>query len=378
MNKKKGLLMGAQFMLALTASILITIISGCTKSEPIKIGFVGGITGRVADLGIAGRDGVFLAVEEKNRNGGINGRHIEIIVKDDEQKPDIAIKVDRELIAAGVAVIIGHMTSSMSVAAIPIVNEHKVLMISPTTSTNLLTGLDDYFFRVYPYSAQTSKHLARYVYQKKGLRRTAVVYDTSNRAHTENAFIPFREEFETQGGAIVGVQTFLSGSDVSFMDIAKRIVAQKPDCLYILANAMDTAMLCQQLYKLGQKIQVISSDWSATDEIINFGGVSVEGLFHMRTIDSNSQETRYLKFKEAFYKRFGRYPDFAASHAYDCAQILIKALETNPDPSSLRDTIKGIEIFQSLQTEIRFDKYGDVIRRHYPIRIKDGRFVTEE
>jgi branched-chain amino acid transport system substrate-binding protein len=251
-------------------------------------------------------------------------------------------------------------------------------MISPTTSTNELRGLDDHFFRVMPCSAQTSKELAGYLYDSMGLRSVAVVYDTQNRAHTESAFVSFREEFESRGGKIVSVETFLSGPDVSFSDIAGDITEEQADCLYILANAMDTAILCQQLCKQGKRMQVVGSDWSMTSDIVEFGGKSVEGLFAMHTVDRSSEEPSYQRFKEAFVERFGRDPDFASVHAYDSARVLLKALERNTDPSRLRKTIREIGAFEGLQTEISFDEFGDVIREHHPIEIVDGHFVRVE
>ena len=77
------------------------LFSGCQNSEPIKIGFSGGLTGRLADLGLNGRNGVILAVEEINRNGGVAGRQIELLIRDDRQDPDVARTVDEELITKG-------------------------------------------------------------------------------------------------------------------------------------------------------------------------------------------------------------------------------------------------------------------------------------
>ena len=93
-----NLLLGAALFIAILA------LAGCGRNDPIKIGLGGGLTGRVADRGIAGRDGVILAVEEKNSAGGIDGRLVELLVKDDRQDPVVAARVDRELIDAGVAV----------------------------------------------------------------------------------------------------------------------------------------------------------------------------------------------------------------------------------------------------------------------------------
>jgi branched-chain amino acid transport system substrate-binding protein len=354
---------------------LFLLISGCSKHKPVKIGFVGGITGRVADLGIAGRDAVILAVEEKNRQGGINGRPIKLIVKDDKNQADIAVKVDKELIAESVDAIIGHMTSSMAIAAVETINQSKTFMLSPTVSTNELSGKDDYFFRVYPQSKQTAHHLATHVYDEMKLENVFVVYDITNRAHTENAYQMFSHTFKSLGGNISGTKTFTSGPETNFTELTTDIIAAKPQCLYILANAMDTAMICLQLTKANANIRIVTSDWSATEDVLHFGGKAVEGLFFMYTIDKTSTKQRFVNFQNAFKERFGRNAGFAAVHAYDCAQILFTALEKNDDPAKLRETVKSINIFDTIQTKITFDENGDVSREHFPFTIKNGKFT---
>ena len=170
----------------LILAILVSTAIGCEKKEnPIKVGFVGGLTGRLSDLGTTGRNGVILAVEEINSRGGINGRPVELITKDDQQNPEVALRVDRELVDEGVVAIIGHMTSSMSMVAMPFVNKRKVLMISPTTSTNKATGIDDYFIRMMPPNKSETDHLARHAFKVMGLKKMAAIYDLSNRAYTE-------------------------------------------------------------------------------------------------------------------------------------------------------------------------------------------------
>lgn len=140
--------------LFLTICICIIIFSyftflGCSKKKPVKIGFAGTLTGRLSDLGTAGRNGVMLAVEDINKSGGINGHPVELLIRDDKHDPLVSREVSQDLVNEGVVAIIGHMTSVASVASVPVVNKENVVMISPTTSANDLTGIDDYFFRVY-------------------------------------------------------------------------------------------------------------------------------------------------------------------------------------------------------------------------------------
>ena len=79
-----------KFTSILLIIILVSSITCCSPKEPVKIGFLGGVSGRVADLGIAGRNGALLAVEMRNKAGGLNGRTVELLVEDDQQDAEQA------------------------------------------------------------------------------------------------------------------------------------------------------------------------------------------------------------------------------------------------------------------------------------------------
>ena len=100
---------------ALAAAIFATtlLLTGCGEKEPIRLGFIAGTSGRVADLGISGKNGTQLAVDLANQKGGIDGRKIELLARDDEQNADVARQRYQELIDAKVRAVIGPMTSAM-------------------------------------------------------------------------------------------------------------------------------------------------------------------------------------------------------------------------------------------------------------------------
>lgn len=186
------------------AALGIAVLLGCgSPPEPILIGFVGGTSGRVADLGIAGRDAVLLAVELRNQAGGVAGRKVKLLIKDDEQQPEVAERAVRELIDRGVVAIVGPMTSAMAIAVVPIADEAKVLLMSPTASTDALAGLDDYFFRVNASTLDNASRIARYHLDQHATRRLAVAYDLRNQSYTESWLEGFRATY-VQGGGEAG------------------------------------------------------------------------------------------------------------------------------------------------------------------------------
>ncbi|RJP61380.1 MAG: amino acid ABC transporter substrate-binding protein [Candidatus Auribacter fodinae] len=347
---------------------------GCRKKDPVKIGFVACLSGKLTDRGYSGRNAVLLAVEQCNARGGINGRKITLLIKNDLGDPETARKVVLELIDEGVTAIVGHMTSAMSVASLSLINTYETVMISPTSATNELYNKDDYFFRVYPDVSIVAAALACFAAHELHLTRAAVIYDLNNRAYTETASRVFCEEFKKQGGTIVDTLAVTSSPTVSFHEIIHNLAGKEPDCLVAYTNEMDTATICQQIRKIGKNIQVLSSDWAASAELIQYGGEAVEGTVLLHTIRNDSREPKFVQFRQDYFDTFGVYPGVRASHAYDAASILIRALRENDNPAELKQTLLSIKDFEGIQGKIQFDEYGDIIRTLYPARIKNKTF----
>jgi branched-chain amino acid transport system substrate-binding protein len=351
---------------------------GCQKEQkPIKLGFVGCLTGRLSDLGTSGRNGVLLAVEQVNGAGGIKGRPIELIIKDDQQDKKKALEADEALIEEGVVAIIGHMTSAMSMAAVPLMNRKKVLMVSPTTSTDALEGMDDYFIRVLPPNSAETDHLAYHAVVEMGIRDLSAVYGLANRAYTEKFVNNFAKAFEQLGGKVVLIRSFGPGEAHDFSELAESLMKPDPDAILLVAGALDAAMICQHIRMLGSAIPIFSSGWAMTDDFIEQGGPTVDGVVFSQLIDVDSQTPSYLAFVEAFESRFGDPPDFAACHGYEAARMIIDALKKNPDPQALKETILKQKRFPGVQGEITLDPYGDPKRERFLIRVKNGRFQRE-
>ncbi len=147
----------------MTLALMCALQSGCEEPKPVRIGFIGELTTRAAGLATSGRDGFLLAIEEVNARGGINGRQVEGLVVDARMHKETALHAIHKLADAQVSAIIGPMTSQTAVTIVPTINSLKIPLISPTASTNALSGIDDYFFRVYYTNAQAAQLLAKHL-----------------------------------------------------------------------------------------------------------------------------------------------------------------------------------------------------------------------
>ena len=360
----------------LCVGLLLLVVAACQQEQrPLKVGFIGGLTGRVAGLGVAGRDGVLMAVEEINRAGGIKGRPIEVIARDDQQDAEVARQAVKELIAADVVAIIGPMTSAVAVAIQPIVNREQIVMISPTVTSNQFNEQDDWFFRTTMPLRTNAEKLAKYVSDQR-IRTIAVSVDMANAAYTEDWLASFRKPFEAGGGQVVHVERYRSGAEGGFLPLAERLLRADPDALLLLGGAMDTAMIAQQVRKLGSRVALFASEWACTSDVINFGGKAVEEMRSFVTYNPASQAPRHQAFLVDFEKRFGYQPSFAAVLGYEAACNLFAGLTRNAQRDGLKEALLRAGAFTGLQGEVHINRFGDAERETFLAVIRDGRFTT--
>jgi branched-chain amino acid transport system substrate-binding protein len=271
------------------------------------------------------------------------------------------------------------MTSQTAVDVVSEINRAQIPMVSPTVSTNQLNGLDDYFFRVYYTNAQAAELLARKLPSQADVSSIAAIYDLSNSAYTEDWINHFQEVLGRNGGSLVARIPFDLRSDTLFLDLATEAADAEPQGILILANAVDTAVICQQLTKVGIDLPRYATGWSYSDDLLQFGGKSVEGLHIIQSADLRDPSPEMQHFVKAYQKRFRSFPNFPALHAYDATRMILAILEKTTDPQAIHKELLKMERFAGLQSDLSFDRYGDL---KHPLlhlaRITNGQFIVTE
>jgi len=362
-------------------------LSGCQGQAPIRVGFVGELSGRQSDLGVHERDAAQLAVDDVNARGGVTGRKIELVVRDDKGTPQGAQAADRELIDAGVVAIIGHATSGQTMAGLPVTAEAGVVLLSPSATTPDLSGLDDLFFRVVPTHLDQAQILARHVHENRGIEHIAIVFDTDNAAYSQSYRDAFAAVFQALGGQVTGEVSYSAAEEPDFEPLVTQLQAatarlssrRSPDGLLIVAPALDTALIAQQTRLLDWEPALFASAWAQTEVLIQNGGRAVEGLETAIVFDVHSQAPAYRDFQARYQARFGRLPTFAAGEAYEAVRVLAAALEkTGGQAEGLPQALAQIRNFQGLIGNLSLDEYGDASRTHFLVAVRDGQFITLE
>ncbi len=369
LSKKLGVLL---------LSVAAVVVTACSDEKAVTLGFVAGTSGRVADLGMEGRNGFLLAIEQQNARGGIHRKSIEAILKDDRQNPARVKLVVQELLEANVDAIIGPMTSAMALASADLVNNTDLVLMAATVTTNALTGLDDQFLRTLAPVKSHASVTARYVYNHHHPATAKALIDLDNEAYTRDWLEDYREAYEKNGGTFLGMETFRSGNNVDFVALADKLLQDSPELVVLVMNSVDAALMAKAIHTRIPDALISAAEWAGTERLIELGGSYVEGLYVAQYHDRASTDERYLKFREAYFRRFGQEPGFPSIATYNSTNIVLQALRNKSEAQTLKKTILDIGEFQGVQGKIVFDAYGDVKSKTYVTRVIDGKFVVLE
>lgn len=354
--------------------VLLLLLSACGDKTPIPIGFLGGTSGRFADLGAAGRNGAQLAVDQRNAAGGVRGRQLVLIAEDDKQDSQTAEQAFRRLQRAGVQVMVGPMTSSVAMAVKPLADEARVLMVSPTVTTALLSGKDDYFFRVVADVRDFAEQMATVLNTKHLSNRVVLITDAANAEYSSSWATLFTRSFSSKGGTVVSTESFDSRFERGYDHLAEQVLRGKPSLVVMVTSATDAALIAQKLKEKDPAVILAGTGWSGTSRLIELGGKAVDGMLSEQYYNPKSTAPAFVRFRQDYLKRFGDEPGFAATLGYDAASVVIDALANNPDKLSLKAVLLRKKRFAGLQEEIVFDEFGDAKRPRHMTFVRGGRF----
>lgn len=304
-------------MLAL-ATALAALGCGQGSSEPVRIGVAGPFSDPV---GLPMKLAAELAAGEINAKGGVDGRPIELLIRDDFANPDSAVYIATDLKSAGVAAVVGHLWSGTTIAAAPVYNggDDAVVAISPSSSAPAVSAAGPWTFRLCPSDLEHGAALARWIRNDLGLERGAVLY--LNDEYGRGVRQTFATEFTRLRGTLVAVDPYLGDNpDVTlYLDrLAKQGGAQ---FIVVAGNRGDAEVIIREARRRNLSVPVLGADGLEGIEAI---GPLAEGVYisqaYLPTLDSPANR----RFLEAWRKKYptAGAPNQPAAATYDAVYLL--------------------------------------------------------
>ena len=353
------------------ALIGLAALCGCQPAPPIRLAFIGGLSGRVSELAIDGRNGTQLAVETLNAQPG---PRYEMRVHDDAQSPALgAVAIDAAA-DEGDAFAIGPMTSALAKGMVPQASKRHLVLISPTANSDELSGMDDYFFRVIPPAGPGAVQIAEAAVAR-GLKSASVMAEWRNRSYSEGFVTRFSARYTALGGTPPSVVRYETDQNPDYAQVAAQLLASHPKIVLLVCGAVDAAIVAQQVRRLDANVQIAMASWAANVQLLQLGGRAIEGALVLQAIDLDSQEPAYVDFRKRFIDHFGSPPSQAAVFSYEATMMGAEGLRRKKDSQSLRDVLRTPGAWPGLQQPLVLDRFGDSVSGFRLSEVRAGRFV---
>lgn len=342
----------------------------CGTGKPFVIGFAASLSGNNYQLGLDGRNAAELYVRDVNSAGGINGRQVRLVIRDLGSTPSRVPTAVTELIHEGAKVIVGFYTSTEAVAAIEAARGTGVPLVSPAATASSLTGKDDGFYRTIMSSEGDAPILAGHM-KSRGLTRVLILGATGNATYVDTYAIPLGSLV-----TVVGDIRFGSTAGIDWQNIGAIHDSVGYDAVLIIASALDTGALAQELNKRGLSAPLYASGWAGNKDVIEYGGKSVEGLVFVHQIDTEAEGVRHMaaRYQEVFRTQ----PSFSAIQTWESMEYVCIALrQARGRSGQFAGALASIRSFQGLIGTITMDESGDASRKAFLKRVAKGSIIVD-
>lgn len=362
-----GILRRIGFLSLLTGGL---IASGC--SSDVKVGAVISQTGTLASYGGKVKKGLDLAAEEVNAAGGVRGGQIQLIYRDDQTNEDRARQVTEELIEQeDVGIIIGGISSPVTLAIAPICERTETILLSPSSSASEISQAGDFIYRNYPSDILEGTAMAKFA-RDLGLERV-VVFALDNEWGAGLKEI-FTQQYESKFRKVVMAYDFKDGQTGDFTTWVDEVKEIQPDGVYIAAYINDMAELLKVIQESDLGVVLLGTG-SVTHDLVRMAGPAAEDLIYPQpNFDVQSSEEGVRSFVDAYRAKYGEDPDIYAAHGYDALKLLVLAIEAadGAHPNQLRVGFASIKGHEGAAGRTAFDENGDVVRYPRMFIIRDG------
>ena len=374
-------------------SVLALSMSACGGSEnkstgstdTFKIGGIGPTTGDAAIYGKAVKNGAQLAVDEINKNGGINGKKIEYKFEDDQSDAEKSVNAYNSLKDWGMQMLVGTVTSNPCTAVVE--NTHNDNMFQLTPSATAVESIQyDNAFRMCFSDPNQGSASADYIADNKLASKVAVIYNSSD-PYSSGIYQKFAEEAKAKGLDVVAAEAFTADSKTDFSVQIQKAQSSGAELVFLPIYYQETSLSLAQAKKAGFTPKYFGCD--GMDGILALDGFDkslAEGLMFLTPFTADAEDEKTQTFVKAYKDAFGDTPIQFAADAYDCVYTIKAAIEKSgvtPDKSvsdicdALKTAMTQIKMDCLTGKEITWSADGEPTKQPTVVVVEKGAYKVK-
>jgi branched-chain amino acid transport system substrate-binding protein len=389
-------------MKKMTAKVLMTVLAvslgafallGCGKdSNTIKVGFNLELTGDIPKVGEASKFAAEMLKEDINSQGGleVGGKKykLEFVYQDNEAKAESAVNAALKLINQdGVVAIVGPNSSKQAIPAGATCNDSQVPMVTPWSTNPDTTKDRPWVFRACFLDPFQGPVAANFAAKQFGAKTAAVIFDIANDYSKGLAEI-FKVEWEKKMGAgsVVGFESH-GTKDQDFSAQLTKIIAGKPDFIFVPDNYNQVALIVKQAHDLGYKGPFMGSDAWGSAELMTLCGKDCIGQFFSTHYAAAGAQGATKEFIDRFSAKYKYVPDDVAALTWDATRLVLQAIQgagkvekdIKAERKLVRDALANIKEFAGITGNMKFAGTGDPNKCAVVVQISpEGKFEFKE
>ena len=349
----------ASLLGALSAAVLGLAASPTLAQDPIKIGFIGSLSGPSSKSGEAITRGLTIAIEEINAGGGLLGRKLELLRRDDEANPGKGLIAARELTQREkVAVLFGGLQTPVSLAIVPFVNQVKVPFMGPWAAGTPVTkngAKENYVFRVSAVDELVDVALVERAVKVHGAKKPGMIL--INNPWGESNEKGLKAALAAKGMKYAGIEK-VEGADVDVVPQLTRLKEAGADALFMVANVGPSAQVVKSLQRMNWDVPIVSHWGPAGGRFSELAGPWSEKVEMIQTFTfSGNDSPKAAAMLEKLKKRFTEIksaadvtPAVGIANAYDAMHLVALAIKNagSTDGPAIRKGFYAIDTYDGL------------------------------
>ncbi|MFL6804374.1 MAG: ABC transporter substrate-binding protein [Xanthobacteraceae bacterium] len=368
----------ARVCVLLAASLAFGLTTSAEAQDKLKIGLITTLSGPPAVLGQQQRNGLQLAI--KAGGGKLGGREVELIVQDDELKPDVAVtKVKTFVERDKVDFVVGPIFSNILQAIFKPVTDSGTILISPNAGTSSFAGKEcnpNFFVTSYQ-NDQVFAVAGKYA-QDTGVKKAFLM--APNYQAGRDALAGFKAFFK---GELVD-EVYVPLNQLDYSAELSKIAAVQPDAIYVFLPGGMGVNFVKQFRQAGlaDKVKFLSA-FTVDESTLPAQQDAALGFYAGANWAPHLDNPQNRTFVANYEKDFGAVPATYAFQAYDAALLIDSALKATKGDTSNKDALRAAMAkaeFTSLRGKFRFNTNHYPIQDFYLVKVAkrpDGKFQTE-
>jgi len=345
-------------------------------ADTIKLGIAGAHSGDLASYGLPSVKAAELVVRDINAKGGILGKKVELLIEDDACKPEMATNTATKLVSGKADIVMGHICSGATKAALGIYKDAKLIAVSPSATNPELTQSGQYpgFFRTIASDDAQAMLEVDFAVNRLKLKKIAVLHDKGDYGKGLAEYA--RKFIEAGKTARVVLYEGITPGAVDYSAIVLKIKQSGAEGVIYGGYHPEASSIVSQMRKKGMKTLFISDDGVKDVTFIKVAGRYAEGVYATGPKDT-SKNPLAIAANEAHKKAYGSDPGAFFLNAYAATQAILNAIDKakSTESAKVANALRTHSVDTPLG-KIKFDGRGDAIGVGFAMyQVKNGVYV---